>query len=68
MEETFIQLESTDCHSICLDCTGICFTKHVCKREAAKLDRVETSRAKLVDGEVPRLVVIELALALAFHC
>jgi hypothetical protein len=64
-EEAFIQLERSDCHSIRLDCIGIYGTKHIYKRETVIHDRAKTSGAKLVDGEVPCLVVIELALA--FH-
>ncbi len=61
-----MQLESNDSQSGCLDCVSICFVKHVCKGEAAKLGKSETSRAKAVDGEVPCLFVIDLELAFRY--
>ena len=48
----------------CLSCIGK--TEHACKREATELDGSKTSLAKLVDREVPCLVVIELDLAFRY--
>jgi hypothetical protein len=45
IEELSIQLESSDCHSYCFDCIGICFTKHFVKEK-----RWSLTERKLVDS------------------
>jgi hypothetical protein len=66
IEETFVQLNSSDCHYSRQDHICNFFTKHDSKREATEFDGSDTSWAKLVDGEAPCPVVIELALAFRY--
>ena len=55
IEESFIQFDSSNFHSSCLDYIRNCFTYHVCIWEATEVIGSETCWAKLVDGKLPCL-------------